>query len=437
MRRYNGPVVAALPLIVSVLALLVPAPSPQGTRESLERLLERQRSARGSQVARLEADARTYLDAFARLSMPLPAGREAELVGQLRGLGPDAGVVLLPYLDPGAEADELARVRAKAVAAALSSMCDTSITDPLLALLRDGSPEGRFNALRALEGCSEPERARPALMALFEADSGALRGAVLRTLVRMGGEGAGAVFARVLESEDVALRRMGLDALVEAQSPIAEAQVRALLGRPSQAGELVERLLDYYRALPAQVDAQVLGLWVALVTRLSRTEQRLAILAALPDLGSDSASALRRELEPLTRGTTPDVLEGARIALARLGDRNARREVLRPHDEFIAKNDRWSGAYLRRAQVLMRMHEWDEAIKDFTTALRFSRDDGRSDPEIYLGLARASARRGKLKDAAEWLRQAPIPMSDLRKLADDPDFRELRASRFGKDVWGE
>ena len=83
------------------------------------------------------------------------------------------------------------------------------------------------------------------------------------------------------------------------------------------------------------------------------------------------------------------------------------------------------------------MHEWDEAIKDFSTALRFSRDDGQSDPEIYLGLARASARRGKLKDAAVWLREAPIPMSELRKLADDPDFRELRASRFGKDVCGE
>jgi tetratricopeptide (TPR) repeat protein len=84
----------------------------------------------------------------------------------------------------------------------------------------------------------------------------------------------------------------------------------------------------------------------------------------------------------------------------------------------------------------MRMHDWDSAIDDFTTALRFGRDDGQPLDEAYVGLARACARRGKLKDAAEWLRKAPISMSDLRALEKDPDFRELRESRFGKDVWG-
>lgn len=423
-----------LSLVLCALATLLPA--QQGQRESLERLLERQRAARAGEAARLEADARTYLEAFARLTLPLPQGREAELVEQLRGLGPGAGPILVPYLDPGADADEIGRLRARATATALSSICDATATDPLLALLRNGSQEGRFNALRALEGCSEPARAQPSLLALFDADPGPLRAAVLRTLVRMGGEGCGPIFARVLESEDAELRRLGLDALIESKSGAARAQVQALLGRPAFAIEHVDRLLVYYQSQPDQVDAQVLGLWIALVTRTSKTEQRLAILAALPDLSGTSASALRRELEPLTRGGTPDVVEGARIALARLGDRNARREVLRPHDEFIEKNDRWSQAYTRRALVLMRMHEWDEAIKDFNTALRFSRDDGQADEEIYLGMARAHARRGKLKDAAEWLRQAPIPMSELRKLADDPDFRELRESRFGKDVWG-
>lgn len=436
MRAYNGLPVLAFSALLLALAPLAPAPALQDGRDSLERLLERQREARAQQRSQLEADARTYLEAFARFVPPLPPEREAEWVAQLRGLGPAAGAILVPYLEPGAETAEVLRVRARAVAAALSGMCDASVTDPLLALLAQGSEEAKRNALHALEGCAEPARARPALMALFDADPGPLRPAVLRSLLRMGGEGNDVVFARVLESDDAGLRTLGLDALIASRSPAAEAQVRALMRRAPVAVGHIGKLLAYYRALPAQVDEEVLGLWTALVTRTSKAEDRLAILNELPDMGQASASALKRALEPLTEGGDPAVVEGARIALARLGDRNARRDALRSYDDFIEKNDRWSQAYTRRAQVLMRMHDWDEAIKDFTTALRFGRDDSQPLDEAYVGLARACARRGKLKDAAEWLRKAPIQMSELRALAEDPDFRELRESRFGKEVWG-
>jgi tetratricopeptide (TPR) repeat protein len=424
-------------LLASLLPLAPPsAPALQGQRESLERLLERQREERARELARLEADARAYLEAFARLTPPVAPEREAELVAQLRGLGPAAGSALVPYLDPGAEADEVLRARARAVAAALAGMSDASVTDALLALLARGDEHARRNALSALEGCAEPERARPALLALFDSDPGPLRPGVLHCLLRMGGAGNEQVFERVLGGEDSGLRQLGLDALIAAQSPAAEAQVRALLRRPAAAIGHIPGLLAYYAALPQQVDEEVLGAWVALVTRTSKADDRLAILAALPDMAQGSAGALKRALEPLTESGDPAVVEGARIALARLGDRNARREALKSYDEFVDKNDRWSQAYTRRAQVLMRMHDWDAAIDDFETALRHGRDDGQPLDEAYLGLARACARRGKLKDAAEWLRKAPISMSDLRALEQDPDFRELRESRFGKDVWG-
>ena len=72
----------------------------------------------------------------------------------------------------------------------------------------------------------------------------------------------------------------------------------------------------------------------------------------------------------------------------------------------------------------------------FRQALGLTRDVPRPHPAPYVGLARAFARRGKLRDAAEWLRKAPIPVAELHKLADDPDFAELRASRYSKDAFG-
>lgn len=430
----------SLPLVLLALIPLASAPAsgaPQAGRDSLERLLERQREARARELAKLEGDARAYLEGFARLQPPVPPEREAELVNQLTGLGPAAGTLLVPYLAPGPGAEEVLRVRARAVASALAHLGDVSTTDALLELVHSGDEDAVRNALRALEGCAEPERARPQLLALFESDTGRLRASLLTTLVRMGGTGSEAVFARVLSDPDVSLRRLGLGALVEAQSSAAEAQVRALMARPGEAVSHIDQLLAYYTAMPEQVDAEVLGLWVRLVLRTSKSEDRMRILDALPGLGAGTGSALRRELEPLTDSGDPAVVEAARIALARLGDRNARREVLRTYDEFVDKNERFPGAYTRRAEVHMRLHDWDDAIKDYETALRHGRNDGDRLDDAYLGLARACARKGKLKDAAEWLRKAPIQMSELRALADDPDFRELRESRFAKDVWGE
>jgi tetratricopeptide (TPR) repeat protein len=86
--------------------------------------------------------------------------------------------------------------------------------------------------------------------------------------------------------------------------------------------------------------------------------------------------------------------------------------------------------------VRLRIEDWDDAIKDFQQALRLARDNPRPQPEAYLGLARAYARRGRLRDAAEWLRKAPISIKELRELSEDPDFAELRASRYSKDAFG-
>jgi predicted Zn-dependent protease len=81
--------------------------------------------------------------------------------------------------------------------------------------------------------------------------------------------------------------------------------------------------------------------------------------------------------------------------------------------------------------VLLRIGDAGDAAKDFKRALELSKDSG--DRELWIKLARAYARDGKLRQASEALASASIPRALLGQLADDPDFRELAGhSRYGK-----
>jgi tetratricopeptide (TPR) repeat protein len=427
---------SVLPLVL-VAALLPSPPARQDSpRIPLEELLERARARRAAERARLQPRVEAALERFAQESAPVRAASREALVDELVALGPAAGPLLVPHLDPGDD-DPVARARAQCVAEALGRLQGPALTDPLLAVLADGSPAARRYALVALETSPEPERVRPALRAVFEgAPAGALKQAALRALIRIGGEGNAELYAEILSQPDAELVALALRALVDTRDSAAEPQVRRLVADPAQAQRHHALLLDYYRALPRQVDEELLGLWVTVVDKAGRLETRLAIVEALPQLGRDDQPALRRALEPLAETTDAKLREGVLVALTLLGDRTARRELLEGYDDFVDRNEDFPDAYVRRGQVRLRIEDWDDAIKDFQQALRLSRDDPRPQPDAYVGLARAYARRGKLRDAAEWLRKAPISLADLRELADDADFAELRASRYAKDAFG-
>jgi len=405
-------------------------------RAPLEDLLERARAEREQQRALLTPLISAALDSFsARGDPPTEARREA-LVDQLAAFGLEAGPFLLPHLEPAGE-DPVARARALAVAEALARLQGPALTDPLVALLSQGSEMGRRNALRALETSPEPERVRPVLRQVFDAaPTGALKQAALRTLIRLGGPQNARLYAEILSQDDAELVELALNALLDTRDAQAAPQVRQLLADTARAQRHAELLLAYYSALPQLVDAQLLQQWVAVVEKGGSLDLRVAVVDALPAIAGSAGADLRRALEPLAYNSEPKLRESVLVAMARLGDRNARRDLLASYDEIVERNDRFPEAYLRRAQVYLRIEEWDDAIKDFQQALRLSRDDSRPQPEAYIGLARAHARRGRLRDAAEWLRKAPISIKELRELADDPDFAELRASRYSKDAFG-
>lgn len=447
-------------VIGSMLALAaVASGAPQGdSAGSLEALLERTRIESARAEASLRSGVEAALAPLEQAQLPFSDELRDGVIAALSELGPEAGPLLLPALDPApraaaaeepaTEGDEAtepksdpnaarARARAQVVAEGLAGINSMALTDGLLALLHGASTEGRINALRVLETCPEPARPRPAVTDVFESESGALRQAALRTLIRIRDPDDAELLRRVLASDDATIVGLALEAIVETGSSDAATEVYALLANSTRAARHAAGLLAFYAAQPDLVEESVLERFVAIARSSADVDVRISVLESLPALLSrGSSSALRRALEPVTRTSDRRVREAALVALVKLGDRGARRDLLRPFDDFVDKNDRFPEAYVRRGAVHLRVEDWDDAIRDFQQAVKLARDDPRPQPDAYVGLARAYARRGKLKDAAEWLRKAPISTADLRKLAEDPDFLELRASKYGKEAFG-
>lgn len=405
-------------------------------RASLEDLLERARERLERELARLEQEVAQALDRFSALKPPIHPQRQAKFVDELVALGPLAGPLLVGHLEPTAD-DAVELARSRSVALALARLQGPALTDPLLSVLAQGSEEARRNALRALETSTERERVRPVLVAAFEAaPPGAFKQSALRAVVRLGGPENARLYAQILSQEDAELVALALRALVDTRDASAGPQVRVLLSDSARAQRHARLLLDYYAALPELVDLELLKRWVSVADKAGKLETRVAIVDALPGLAGSSGSDLRRALRPLAAANDRKLREAVLVALVRLGDRTARRDLLEGYDDFVDRNDDIAEAYVRRGKVYLRIEDWDDAIKDFQQALRLARNDPSPQPEAYVGLARAYARRGRLRDAAEWLRKAPISLKELRALAEDPDFAELRASRYSADAFG-
>jgi tetratricopeptide (TPR) repeat protein len=118
--------------------------------------------------------------------------------------------------------------------------------------------------------------------------------------------------------------------------------------------------------------------------------------------------------------------EAALEALYLVGDKNARRELLQEYDTAIERNKTWPSSYEARANVLYKLHDWREAMKDYQKALQLSVGDIHAHTEeSYIGLARCYAQTGKLKEAAQNIEKAPVSMKRLAELAKEPAFAKL------------
>jgi tetratricopeptide (TPR) repeat protein len=422
---------------LAVLAVLAPA-SHADEPGSLEDFLSRARAEREKVQAALKGPVEAIVRELEATDRNTNAKRLRELVDRAVALGPDATPLLVEFIDPGDAALDGERWRATQVATALSRMDTTPVTARLLALLRDGSLEGRRNSVRGLAGSLADSRVRPALTAAFHASQGSLRQTILRALIAAGGPETDALLGEVLASGDGALVSLALTGLAETGAAGSADRVRKILFDASLSKAHARELLQYLRACP-----QVVGeAEIAALCRIARDgpplDVRIQVLDALPEFKPPLNAELKRALEPLTVPTNDRALrEAALIALTTLGDKGARKDLLRPYDDAVDQNEgRFAEPYSRRAQIHFRIGDYDAAIKDNIAAIKAGVDDPTLKPDTYVALARCYARKGKVKEAAEWVRKAPISISQLRALADDPDFRELRDSKYGRDAFG-
>jgi hypothetical protein len=130
---------------------------------------------RDAQQAKLSAQVR---ESVARMDAQPSGSRGNETeraLNELVALGPDATPLLLPYLDPGANATDHDRARATRCAQALSRMDTTPITEKLLGMLPSATDEGKKNALLVLETTRERARVEPRLYEAFKSAQGPLK----------------------------------------------------------------------------------------------------------------------------------------------------------------------------------------------------------------------------------------------------------------------
>lgn len=417
--------------------MLFAAPPPpfvqaEGPRESLEAFLARARERQAGLFVRLGAELEAIVQRIE--AMNLPASREAReaMIAECIALGPEATPLFLRWLDAGDAALDKERYRAGLLAQALSRMDTRAATGGLLELLARGSADGRLCAVRVLETSSEPDRVRPVLLETYRKSQGQLRSGLLRALLRQSTDDS-AVLDEVLAGDDAGLREVALTVLAETKDAAALSRVQAMCADPSRAVEHAQSILAYFLAVP---DAVGPPQWKDLIGLAANTRvpaaTRLSILDALPQFVDATSNELRKAMDVIVTGSDGKLAEAARIVLARLGDKLAKRELLKPYDEVIENSPKWSQGYARRGEILRRIGEHREAEREFSKALSMGTNEPNSQPDTWVNAARNMAAMGKFKEAAGYLERAPISLARLQELANDPDFAKLRASKYGE-----
>lgn len=427
---------AALTAPALGLSALAGTPLNSSEEHSLEQLLERYRAER----ERLFESYRGRVSALISDLETAQAGSQRAKLAQFRQglveLGPGATPLLAPYLDPGVNASDAQRGRARQVALAMSQVSTRAVTTELLELLERGTEQGRDNSLRVLGHSEDFERVGPVLRERFQKSPADEKGKVLAAIATMGGAENEAFLGGVLADKDPAVVKLALKALADAETSAAATRILEFLGSPQAAAPQARELVDYYRACPQVLDGDHCDALLALVEALSsQPNEAVLVLELLSDAHEEWGSKFKRRLKDLSESTTPRVEEAALVALARDGDRGARKQLLEPLDDRVEENDSLPSAWEARGAMRYKIGDYKNAIKDYTEALKLGESYGRPQPELYVGLARCHAQLGKDKDAAEWLDKAPISISELRQLAKDPVFASLVASDKYRDVF--
>ena len=431
-------------LATLLLPLALAGPVQAAEELSLEELLTRYRAER----ERLFTEYRTQVERIAgeleRLSGEEVDEEVERRTGSLAALGSQAAPLLVPWLEPThpkpptAEdsSDRGQRRRARAFAEALRRISTRSISRELLASLDGGSETAQRLALLVLGTSDDPARIGPELRARFAKAEGRRRGELISAIAELGSAEDLDFLGDVLGNPDPEVAGLALRALTDSRSEAAAREVLDLVRATAAAKPHVDAIFAYYRACPEVVDGEHGEALVALAASLSRDSRAAEqVLLGLADLEDAIDSRVKKALKELAESPSTRIRESAMICLVRAGDRGMRRKLLAPFDDRIDENSELASAWTNRAEIKVRIGDYKGAIKDYTESMRRQMVFLRTEPEVYIGLARCHALLGKPKDAAEWLEKGGLSIVQLRQLARDPDFAEVVEDRKLRKVF--
>ena len=434
-------------LALAVLALFVPdgfagtsAPGIPTTvasqDESLEELLRRARREQGSVEERLRPRVERVRQGLEALKRPPQEALLEALLQEIETLGSPAAPLFLEQIDPGAAPTPGVAFRAEAVTLGLMRVDTSALTKGLLDLVGSASSIGRKHAIQLLgRAPASDAQARTSLLAMYDGDDPELRRAAARALALQEHPERGPFLDRALADAAPEVLGAVVKALAETPTPLATDAIVSLFSRPAAAQPWMASLLAILESgALAPLDEEQIDVLLNRATGsdLSK-EERLALLKLLPNLEGDWTNAHQKLLRPLGRTGDADVREVALICLANLGDRGARRDLLRPYDELVSKNERWQAAFERRGRVLLAIGDGRAAARDFERAIELIQAQGRRAPsELQIELARAFVLHDKLRQAHGVLKDAGLSPTEIATLAADRDFEPLRAhARYG------
>ncbi|QDV06680.1 hypothetical protein Poly30_21950 [Planctomycetes bacterium Poly30] len=413
-------------------------------RRSLEDLLREVRAERVRTVASLLPEVTRIVAEIDDLKSSRRGPLSRAKANELFALGPGALALLVPYLEPGKEVSRQTVFRSELISDVLRQKPSATTTDALIQIAREGSLQARLGALNALESTGEPHRVAPAIIELAAGERAAglkreaieaMSRAAFRTLAALDDDRALAFMGEALKSSDPLLCAGALSALAGAPAESSAAQILTLLETLEDPKPVAASIADYYekhdQLLEDPEHARALG--SIAVHEATPNEPRVRMFDTIRLTDAKIGTGLKRDVAPFLDASRPDVRMAARLLMARLGDRGARKEVLQEFDDRIKQDKNSLTAYQDRATIYHEIGDWNAALRDWRVVMTqiAAEEVPRARKEPFIGISRSLARLKKFRDAASYLSQGPISVEELQKLGFDRDFREMKESRYG------
>ncbi len=395
---------------------------------SMEAFLRRARERREAAQALLVSPVERLV---AALEAPELGERPKDLDAlrvELDALGPEAAALLLPFLDPGEPAKPESLRRAAEVTAALVRAKPAGLLEELLALAHTGPPIARANAVEVLAALPDAARALEPLIALARGAEPEVRRAALSALSRQESPRALDALREALADDEPLVVSTALQLLASVRRSDVAPAVLELAQNPAQAAPYADEILAYFRSCESAVDEGVLAALLGLArSDAVKDDTRVLVLESFPNFELARAGKLKKDLEPFFRYSNAGVREAALVAASLLGDRAARRELLDPYEQVVADDPSWPEGYERRAAVLFRIQDYAGATRDLRRAIELlsSRAHQGVYRKLWIDLARAYIKSGKVSKASETLEELGLSEALKSEIASDPDFAPL------------